>query len=368
MTPRLRVLHVLGELKPSGAETMFCIAAPLFAAEGVEAEIVSTGAQLGSYAPQLSAAGYVVHHIPFSKTPGFFIALFRLMRSGRYDVFHLHTERANFWIGLVALAQRPRRVLQTIHSSFAFRGNLRLRRKLQRRILRRLGVVPVSISRSVQKTEQDHFGLKTRLVPNWYDSDRFAPPTDSIRRQARDALGVDAEETVIVTVGNCSPIKNHAALLHALGQLPAQARPLYLHVGMEETDRPERRLAQELGIADRVRFLGPLRDVRPALYAADIFVMPSLIEGFGVAAVEALATGLPAVFSDVPGLRDFRADYEGLCYAKPDADSLRCALESLLAESHEQRRARAQHYPETSGRLYGTTQGVAGYMEIYRGR
>lgn len=368
MNSPLRVLHVLGELKPSGAETMFCIAAPLFAAEGIQAEIVATGAELGIYAPQLAQAGYKLHHLPFSKSPGFFIRLYRLMRAGRYDVFHLHTERANFWIGLVALALRPRRVLQTIHNSFAFRGNLQLRRKMQRRILRALGLVHVAISPSVEKTERDHFGLKTRVVSNWYDSDRFMAPTEPERRQARDALAIDTGETVIVTVGNCSEIKNHAALLQALAHLPEASRPLYLHVGIEEPDRSERKLAQQLGIADRVRFLGALSDVRPALYAADIFVMPSFFEGFGIAAVEALATGLPAIFTDVAGLRDFRSEYEGLCYADPDVASLHMVLAGLLVEASEHRRSRALNYPRISQRLYGIARGVNGYLEIYRGR
>jgi glycosyltransferase involved in cell wall biosynthesis len=364
----LRVLHVFGALQPSGGETMFCIAAPLFAAEGVEAEIVSTGSELGTYAPQLAQAGYKLHHVPFSKTPAFFIDLFRLMRNGRYDVFHLHTERANFWIGLVALALQPRRVLQTVHSSFEFSGNLRLRRKVQRQILKALGLVSVAISPSVEKTERERFNISTRLIPNWYDSNRFTAPTESERQQAREALGIGADETVIVTVGNCSAIKNHTALLEALAQIPPLSRPLYLHVGIEEHEQPERKLAQELGIAERVRFLGALRDVRPALFAADIFVMPSLVEGFGIAAVEALATGLPALFSDVNGLRDFREVYDDLCYAKPDAFSIKIALEKLLAESSELRRARARKYPAISPRLYGIARGVVGYVEIYRGR
>lgn len=368
MKSTLRVLHVLGELKPSGGETMFCIAAPLFAAEGVEAEIVSTGPEMGSYAPQLAQAGYKLHHIPFSKTPGFFISLYKLMRAGHYDVFHLHTECANFWIGLVALALRPQRVLQTVHSSFGFSGNLRLRRKVQRFILQALGLVAVAISPSVEKMERDNFGRKTRLVQNWYDSSRFTAPTERERLQARDVLGIGAGETVIVTVGNCSSIKNHKALLEALAQLPTASRPLYLHVGTEEPGYPEQKLAQELGIAGRVRFLGALQDVRPALYASDIFVMPSLFEGFGIAAVEALATGLPTVFTDVSGLRDFRTEYEGLCYAGTDSTSLKIALEKLLAESSELRNARARDYSNISQRLYGIKRGVAGYVEIYKGR
>jgi len=257
--------------------------------------------------------------------------------------------------------------LQTVHSSFTFSGNLRLRRKVQRLILRALGLVSVAISPSVEKTELAHFGLKTRLVPNWYDSNSFAKPTALERQQARDALGISTGETVIVTVGNCSSVKNHVALLEAIAKIPASSRPLYLHVGIEEPNHPEQKLAQELGIAERVRFIGALRDVRPALYASDIFVMPSLIEGFGISAVEALATGLPAVFTDVPGLRDFRDVYDGLCYAKPDARSLHDALLNLLIESSEHRRLRADGYPAISKRLYGIERGVAGYLVIYHG-
>lgn len=367
MKTTLRVLHVLGELKPSGAEAMLRVAAPWFANEGVAPEIVSTGAHMGSYAHQLAQAGYKLHHIPFSKTPDFFIALYRLMRAGRYHAFHLHTERANFWIGLVALAARPQRVVQTIHNSFAFRGNLRLRRMVQRLILRALGLVHVSISPSVEETERVYFGLRTRLVPNWYDNNRFTRPTESERRQAREALCIEVGQTVIVTVGNCSPVKNHVALLHALGRLPASFRPLYLHVGIEEPGNPEQNLARKLGIAGQVRFLGALQDVRQALYASDIFVMPSLTEGFGIAAVEALATGLPALLTNVAGLRDFRAQYDGLWYAEPDASSLHAALEEMLAVTSEQRRVRARDYPAISARLYGIERGVASYLDVYRG-
>ena len=62
----LRVLHVLSELKPSGAETMLVAAAPLFQAAGIVLEVLSTGATTGLYAKHFEAAGYQLHHLPFS--------------------------------------------------------------------------------------------------------------------------------------------------------------------------------------------------------------------------------------------------------------------------------------------------------------
>ena len=219
---------------------------------------------------------------------------------------HLHTERANVWFGLVALAARPQRKLRTIHSVFTFEGGLRRRRGFQRRLLRRLGVAHVACGPAVQRNERERFGLETLLVPSWYDSRTFRPATDGERRQARESLGIAADKTVLVTTATCGPVKNHAALLEALARLPARDRPLYLHVGIEEEGYPERRVAESLGLTDDVRFLGPVPDLGPIYAASDLFALPSLYEGFSVAALEALASGLPALFTDVGGLSDLR--------------------------------------------------------------
>ena len=366
MNTKLRVLHVLGELRPSGAEMMFCNAAQYFIKNNVESEIVATGKQLGSFAPQLAGAGYKLHHIVFSKSPFFFLKLYKLMRSGNYDVYHLHTERASFWIGLIALAQKSGVVLKTIHSNFDFKGNLRLRRMIQRRILKRLGVFHVSISPSVQETEFKHFGLETYLIPNWYDSNRYYQNSEYERRKAKIKLGINSYKKVIVTVGNCSIIKNHSSLIEALALMPSEARPYYLHVGIEEEGQPERKLAERLGVINNISFLGPLSDVRTILNAADIFVMPSLVEGFGVAAVEALATGLPVIFTDVAGLRDFRLNFEGLSYTGTDAVSMKNTLHTLVNESSEQLSLRAKNYSEICKAMFGIEQGVESYLQLYR--
>lgn len=361
----LRVLHVLGELRPSGAEAMLLAAAPVFAEHGVRGEILSTGAAPGPFAPLLAQAGYRIRHIPFAKSPGFFVAVRRLMRED-WDVVHLHTERANFWLGLTARLGLRHRVLRTIHNGFAFAGGLRLRRGLQRRLLQRMAVCHVAISESVRDIERRHFGLSTEVVPNWYDSRRFRQVAPAQRERARAALALE-EDMVLVAIGNCSPVKNHTALIEAIALLPASARPVLLHVGTEEHDHPERALARRLGLAERVRFLGPLPDVGAALHAADLFVMPSLYEGFGVAAVEALATGLPAILADCPGLRDFRERFPGLQYCAPDAASLHAALRRMLDLDPAQRAGLAEDYPEIAEREYGLERGVLRYIRMYRG-
>ena len=362
----LRVLHVLGELKPSGAETMLLAASSEFSKHGVKGEILSTGSEVGAFASRLGEGGYVIHHIPFAKSPAFFLSVFYLMRSG-FDVIHLHTERGNFWFGLVALFARRGHVIRTIHSSFAFSGFLRWRRTVQRRIMQWLGVCHVAISESVRRVEAENFGIKPVVIPNWYNSTHFLPPSDEVRKTTRLAMNIACDEHVIVSVGNCARVKNHTSLIEALALLPAEKRPLYLHVGHEEVGEPERQLARQLGIADYVRFVGPLADVRPALYAADVFVMPSLSEGFGVAVVEAMAAALPSILTDVPGLKDFRKITDGAIYASPNATSISKAIINILSMPASERLLLGKSAARDMQRNYSIDIGLGRYVEIYRG-
>jgi len=362
----LRVLHVLSELKPSGAETMLVAAAPLFRAEGIMLDVLSTGATTGPYAKRFEAAGYRLHHIPFSRSPGFFLKVRRLMQAGRYDVIHLHVEAANFWYGLVARSVRPPVVLRTVHNAFAFSGNLQWRRGMQRRLLHRLGVRHVSISASVRDTELCHYRLPTTLVWNWYDSMRFTATSPEARQAARAGFELGEQDFVIASIGNCSQVKNHTAIIQAMALLPAEQRPVYLHAGIEEPGEPERELARQLGIADRVRFVGGVGDVLPLLQAADAYVMPSLFEGFGIAAIEALATGLPALFSDVAGLRDFRDVFPHLVYTGTSAEDVAAGLQALMHLPAAHKREIQQRYPAMARQRFGMERGAQEYLALYR--
>lgn len=365
MSETLRVLHVLGELKPSGAETMLVAAAPLFRSEGVELEVLSTGAVPGPYADRFEQAGYRLHHIPFSRSPGFFLEVRRLMQAGRYEVIHLHVEAANFWFGLVALSVKAPIVLRTIHSAFAFSGNLRWRRGLQRRLLSRLGVRHVSIGASVRDTEQRCYNLPTTLIWNWYNSLRFTQTTEQARAAARAAFGIADSDFVIASIGNCSPVKNHTAVIEAMAMLSAPERPVYLHAGLELEGEPELELARRLGVEGRVHFLGGTSNVLPLLQAADAYVMPSIYEGFSIAAIEALGTGLPAAFSDVAGLRDLRGYFPHLVYTGTTAESVASGLKDLLRLTPAERASIRSAYPEIAQRRFGMLRGIREYLDLY---
>lgn len=366
---RLKVLHVLAEIKPSGAEMMLLTALQRFRESGIDMILLATGENKGSIAGRFEAAGCEVLHFPFSYSISYFYRIWKLFLSARWDVIHLHTERANFYFGLMAvLARKP--VLRTVHNVFSFKGLLRWRRGLQRRLLEWLGLRHVAIGPSVLENETTRFGIKPALVLNWYDDDRFRPMSDEQREKERCLLGVDLDrQLVVVSVGNCSDIKNHKSILNALALIHPSERPLYLHAGLEDSENSERLLAQELGLnlESEVRFLGAVSDIPRLLCVADVYVMPSLFEGMSIASIEALASGVLLLLSDVPGLRDLRENYKGIIYCDPSPESIAASLRQLVHMSPEQRRLAVEGQAASARQRFGIGQGVRGYTELYRG-
>jgi glycosyltransferase involved in cell wall biosynthesis len=363
----MRVLHILNELRPSGAELMYLAAADLWRAHGVECEILSTGSKPGILAPRMADAGFKIHHIPYLRTPRFVIDVHRFLRRGRYDVIHIHTERASFWYALSAYLAGSHRLFRTVHNVFPFRGMLRVRRALQRYIQRRLGVHMIAISPSVGVAEWRYFANPTELIPNWFDDTSYVPPTTPERLQARQHLGVPPETVAFCSVAGCWSYKNHTAIIRALAQIPEELDILYLHAGMEEAGLPERMLAADMGVEHRVRFLGVVPEVLPVLHASDVYLMPSLYEGFGCSAVEAMGAGVPTILSDVPGLCDFRETCSGIRWVNTTPVSIASAMQELIYMPPEERQRVGRSLSHAVRSHYGLGQGALHYATLYLG-
>jgi glycosyltransferase involved in cell wall biosynthesis len=166
-------------------------------------------------------------------------------------------------------------------------------------------------------------GKPVTVVPYGVDLERFSP-------RPREARG----EIVVGAVARLSPEKGLGFLLRAVGRLVDEGKALRVVLA---GDGPERRrlerLAGRLGLGERVEFLGeaPHEEIPRILQGFDIFAMPSLAEGFGVAALEAAAMELPVVGSRVHGIPDVVADGEsGLLVPPRDVAALAEAIGRLV--------------------------------------
>lgn len=107
-------------------------------------------------------------------------------------------------------------------------------------------------------------------------------------------------------------------------------------------------------------------DLRPVFGSADLFVMPSLEEGFGIAAVEAMGAGVPVLLADVKGLREFGKRSGAIRYCAPESGAIEEAIRDFMALPAEERAEVGAALSEMAHRTFGVAAGAARYTALYR--
>lgn len=175
---------------------------------------------------------------------------------------------------------------------------------------------------------------KVRTLYSGIDLSERQPKHDS--QAIRQLIGIPNGAVLVGTTANLFPRKGYEVMLRAL---PAIVRAVstvhYVIVGSDEGSYADRlkRLARELKIADRVHIIGFQEPVQPFLASLDLYVHPALMEGFGIAVVEAMAVGKAVVATTAGGLPEVVAQGEtGLLVPPGDVDSLAATVVSLLQD------------------------------------
>lgn len=167
----------------------------------------------------------------------------------------------------------------------------------------------LSLSEREKKVYQQYYGTpegRFHLLPPTLDSDR-RPVTDRalIRTQVRQGLSVSPSDMLLLFIGSGFKTKGLDRALVALSNLPPTLlKNTHLAVIGQDQAGPYRRLAQKLKIADKVRFLGGRTDIPELLAAGDLLIHPAYMENTGTILLEAIASGLPVIATDVCGYAD----------------------------------------------------------------
>ena len=175
---------------------------------------------------------------------------------------------------------------------------------------------------------------RVTVVPCGVDTLRFRPMK---RDRVRCRLHLPADEPLVLFVGRIEPLKGIDVALRAVAQLPAPARLLVVGGDNQDAGRKDEllALAAELGIEGRITFLDAIPHADLPLYynAADVCVVPSYYESFGLVALEAMACGVPVVASRVGGLKETVIDgHTGYLVPWRCADSFAERLGLLLSD------------------------------------
>lgn len=365
----MKLLHILNEITFSGAEVMLKVASPIFFKNRFDLYVLSTGNEVGRYSDTLRNSGYTIHHIPFKKSPKYFLVFYRFLYNERFDVIHIHSERAFFWHALLAWLAGCRTIIRTIHDVFLFSGFLRIKRSIQRAVARSVfNVSYTAIGNSVMEIEQQYFRNPTVIVKNWVDESYFQPPTTKSQQRAKYRFGFNTEDIVIISVGTCNQKKNHYAIFDAISKVNRSktCTVKYLHRGTGPTLDDENGYAKKVGVNMHTKFVDFLEDVRMAYWAADIFVMTSGWEGLGNAILEAMNCGLPVILYDVLGMRDTIVNGKGGYLIEANSDSLASAIKKL-ALNEELRNQMGIEAKQSVLKNFNKQKSLEKLMKIYRG-
>jgi glycosyltransferase involved in cell wall biosynthesis len=315
---------------------------------------VHTASAPGPFVAGLTAEG-ISHHPLRHATRAFALGhdaaapaeLYRLFRRLRPDIVHTHNPKPGVYGRMAARAARVPLVVNTQHGLYAQPTDRRSRR-LPVYAMERLAAACSDVE-LVQNPEDletlARLGVprqKLRLLGNGVDLDRFRPPSAGLRETVRAELGVRDGQVVVGAVGRLVWEKGYAELFAAARRLLARRPDLVVVVaGPFDADKGDPLTSADVAAAeaDGVRFLGHRHDPERLYGAFDIYVLASHREGFPRSAMEAAATAIPIVATDVRGCREVVDDGRtGLLVPARDAAALEDAIGRLADDGGARRR------------------------------
>ena len=339
-----RVLFVITGLGLGGAETQLVHLATRLKARGWDVRVVSlTPPRV--YVQELEAAGVPVISLGIKgklPDPRPVFRLARMIRTWRPEVVHSHMVHANLLARLVRLLAPIPVLICTAHNidEKGRRGSGRLR-EMAYRLTDPLCEFTTQVSRAGMERYARIGAVprhKIRYLPNGVDTERFCPDPE-LRARLRQELGLETAFAWLA-VGRLDVQKDYPNLLRAFTQVAQEREEAVLLIAGDGPLRPAmENLAHEMGLGERVRFLGIRRDVPALMNAADAFVLSSAWEGFGLVIAEALACKLPVVVSDSGGPREVVDNGRvGFLVPPRDPDALAQAMARLMNLPEAERR------------------------------
>lgn len=290
-----------------------------------------------------------------------FIILKLIKEFKGYDIVHAHLFPTFYWVALShILLFKNIKIVVTEHSPNNNRRNIFLFKKIEQFIYNRYHKI-VCISESVKlelvKYLNNKLQVKLITINNGIDLKKFN--NESTLDRADFELSND--DYIIIQVASFRGAKDQDTVIKAMKGLPDRVK-LFL-VG----DGPRLEFCKDLGdslnVSKRIFFLGNRLDVGCLLRISNCSVVSSNYEGFGLVAVEAMASGLPVIASDISGLNEIVRNY-GILFRKSNVEDLICKISSLL--SNEEKSLEIAKKCLLRSKDFNIEKMVDGYIEVYK--
>jgi len=316
----MKVLHVITGLDAGGAELQLAM---ILRRTRHESDVV-TLYNPGPVADMITAQGTTVRNIGMQRNTELpaLMRLRKLIKDGQYDVVHAHLYRAQIYARPAARLAGTPVVLTTEHSI----GETHIERRKMTRGVRALYLssemfsdATIAVS-DIVKDRLVRWGVrpgKVTIIPNGVDTDELGFDAEA-RERVRAQFGISPQTYVIGALGRLDPNKRVDLTMEAAAPMLGEKCKI-LVIGRGEDQPRLEAAAKRLGVTEHVIFGGYQSDTTAMLAAFDLYVAASLQETFGLSVLEALASGLPVLYTTCPALDGIQTERARMVAGTPDA-------------------------------------------------
>ena len=333
---RQTILQVVQHLRPGGIETMALELMKqllpehdihIVSLEGEQQAALKAWPRLALYKSQLHFLNKEpgIHAATFSK-------LFTLIKHLNPSVIHTHHIGPLFYAGIMGKICHLTTHIHTEHDAWHLLN--KKHQSLQGQLLKIVKPVLVADCHQVAAQLVHHFPQQHPVVIlNGIDVDSFVPPLGNQKQQQRKKLGLPERGFLIGCAARLEEVKNHAKLLRSISCIDADVSLVLAGDGSLRQSLVN--MCRDLGISDKVYFLGALNDVLPFYQSIDLFCLASNHEGLPLSPLEAQACAVPTILTDVGGCKSIICPTTGqLIEANNPVMLQRAILKQLSLHKH----------------------------------
>lgn len=369
-----KVLHVLASLERGGVETWLMNVCRYLDWNRVQFDVCLTGPEkIGAYEQEFESLGGKIHRLPLNEGRiNFSRRLEQFLKRNCYDVVHSHLY---FFSGFVLRSAKrmevPVRIAHFHHTAPDIHSESFIRRFYRismYKFLQRYATAVLACSKGAMKAfAGSHWRDNpcNKILYYGINLDKYECNVD--RAKFRADLFLPQEAKIVLHIGRYMPLKNHFFIVDIAEQICRVREDVYFVLvggGDESLHARVEDYVKQKGLTERFRFCGPTSNLMPYWGSADLFLFPSIREGFGMVLIEASAAALPIVASDIPGVREASIGcYEKRILSLDLSDQVWAHAMLEMLEKGRKNQTKAIDYVRSAG--FDIQNSVDGLLKIY---
>lgn len=322
---------------------------------------------------EMQEMGVIFHNIPISQSPLAIATnrkaafeLKQIITEENIDIVHCHTPTGGM-VARLACRNLDVYMIYTAHGFHFYKGARPIHNFIYysaEDLMSRWTDCIVTINHEDENAAKTMHASKVYRIPGvGIDSDYYRLTYDTDRDRAREKLGIEPDVFFMISVGELRENKNQMIILKTLARIrkkmaedeakrklkPGTLKIKYGLIGSGRQEDEMREYVEKNDLSDMVCFYGYKSDIRVYLAAADVMVFPSIREGLGMAALEALSTGLPVIASENRGSKEYIIDRRNGLLVSEDSTKAysKAVLEAMLREQDSNDLSRRENIRES---------------------